>query len=432
MSDYDINNESGFPSSYEAYSPTSETTGKGLVRIPDSLSTVVQSAVLNKHQNQYETRPVGTPGTTYEPHQSDIVYGTEGGHRIVYGNRAGSETLLLLSKQGAAIELDAQGRIKIGGKGGFHLATNGDGHFVFSGDIHFVTNGDVRFKGQAVHFDCGDYNVNAKGNIIQHADGSINTSTAGDMHTTVQGDTSTVSGGDMRMATAGDLTTQASGDAKHTAKGKMSLGAVGDVSISAKGNLSTLSKGDTTINSKGKTGINSSGDMTVTGAGKVTVAAAGDLKATSKGSLTVAGDGGANVGGKGSLKLSGSSIDAQSGANKASPDWVSGGSADKPSAADAKVELQDPTIVVPDGEHIQDDVGDTFATKGEQLSINTSYELDNEYGVEDGGKISDSVMQRAKQKGVIDGSYQPLKTVSVESEGSGPTGGFGYFGYHDV
>lgn len=418
MADYDINNESGFPASYEAYSPSSDTTGKGLVRIPDSLSTVAQSAILNKHQNQYETRPVGTPGSTYEPHQSDIVYGTEGGHRIVYGNRAGSETLLLLSKQGAAIELDSHGRVKIGGKNGFHLATNGDGHFVFSGDVHFVTNGDIRFKGQAMHFDCSDFNVHAKGNILQHADGSINSSTAGDHHQSVQGDTSWISGGDMRMATAGNLTTQASGDASHSAKGKMSLGSVGDMSMATKGALSTTSTGKTSLASNGAMSMTTADAMSHSANGTYTAASQGNMKIGTKGSVTVAGDSGANIGGSGGTNITGSAVNAQAG----------GG----PKADDVSAKVDDPTIQVPDAEHIQDDVGDTYATKGEQLSINTSYDLDKEYDVEEGGSIPDSVKQRAQQKGVIDGSYQPLKNVSADDEGSVATGGFGYFGYHDV
>lgn len=416
---YNTNNESGYPSGFDYYSIGSEETVKSQITTPVGLTTTTQSARVNPHQDENDTRPVGMPGTTYTPSREDKIIYSEGGHAIVMGNAAGSETMRLQSKYGAVVEMSSDGRLLMSTPSGHHVSVGGDGHMVFAGTLHIVSHGDIRFKSADVHFDCHNFNVHSSGNMIHNVHGSKNESIVGDSHSTVQGDASTAVGGTTTHTTAGDMRIQAAGDMGIAAKGSATYASVGDTSIASKGNITSTSKGDTTVNSKGKVGINSTGDMTVTGAGKITLAAAGDMKLGTKGTLTVTGDGGANVGGKGALKLSGTSVDAQSGANKATPDWVSGGNAPQTSADDAQVQLDDPTVVVPDEKQILDNVGDYVGTDGGIDKIYSASQLDHFYNTEEGGTIPDKVMQRAKAIGAIDDSYKAPQGTSYD-------GGDGY------
>lgn len=417
MADYQTNSESGYPSGFDYYSYGSEETAKAHITTPPGLTTVAQSARVNPHHDENHTRPVGMPGSTYTPSREDKIILSEGGHAIVMGDAAGSETMRVQSKHGAIMEMSSDGRMLLSSPTGYHVAIGGDGHLVFSGELHIVSSGDIRFKGSNMHFDCQDFQIHASGDMIANVHGSKNESIVGDSHSTVQGDASTAVGGTTSHTTAGDMKIQTAGDMSVAAKGTASYSSVGDASLSTKGKLTTTSKGDTTVNSKGKTGINSTGDLTVVGAAKVSVASGSDTTVGAKGTMKIVGDGGTNITTNGAMKLGAGTIDAQSGANKATPDWVGGGSAPKESAPDAKVEIKDPEVVVPDEKQILDNVGDYVGTDGKIDKIYSASQLDHFYNTEEGGKIPDKVMARAKQIGAIDDSYSPPKGES-NSEGT--------------
>jgi hypothetical protein len=411
------NNESGYPSGFDYYSIGSEETAKSHIQTPQGLTNTTTSARVNPHQNPDDTRPVGMPGTTYTPSRQDKIIMSEGGHAIVMGNAAGSETLRMQSKHGAVVEMSSDGRMLMSAPSGFHVSIGGDGHLVFSGDVHIVTNGDIRFKSSDVHFDCHNFNVHASGDMINNIHGSKNESIVGDSHSTTQGDASTTVGGSTTHATAGNMKIQASGDMDVAAKGKGAYGSVGDCTVSSQGNLNTTAYGDTTVSSHGKTSVNSEGDVTVTGKAKATIAAGGEVKLSGKGKATIVGNG-VDLGGSGALKMSGSTIDAQSGANKASPDWVGGGSASAPSADDANPEVKKPDIVVPDEKQILDNVGDYVGTEGGIDKIYSSSQLDHAFNTEEGGTIPDKVMAKAKAMGAIDDSYKAPKGEAYQ-DGNG-------------
>lgn len=419
---YKVSSENGGPSGYDYYSIGSEETVKQFIDTPPGLTNTVQSARVNPHQNEGDTRPVGMPGTTYTPTRDDKIIRSAGGHMLIMGNAAGSETMRMQSKHGAVVEMSSDGRLLMSSPSGQHISIGGDGHLVYSGELHIVSGGDIRFKGANMHFDCHDFNVHASGNMINNINGSFNQVVVGDSHSTTQGDASTTVGGTTVHATAGDMKIQASGDMNVACKGDASYSSVGNTSLSSKGKMTATSKGDMTVNSKGKLGVNASGDLAVVGAAKVSLAGASDVSVSAKGKLTAVGDGGASVGGKGALLLTGSSVDAVSGANKASPDWVSGGSGSAPSASDAKVEIEDPTVVVPDDKQILDNVGDYVGTEGGIDKIYSSSQLDDMFNTEEGGKIPDKVMARAKAIGAIDDTYKP-------PQGESYNGGDGKSGY---
>jgi hypothetical protein len=413
MANNTVSSESGYPSSYDYNSMGPEETAKMMITTPAGMTQTAPSARVNPHQNDTETKQVGMTGSTYTPSRDDKIILSEGGHLIIMGNAAGNETMRLQSKHGAMVEMDSDGRFLINGPKGLHASVGGDNQMVVSGDVHLVAGGDYRIKCSDFVVDCHNFKVHTSGNHITDVYGSHNLSVTGDSHTTVQGDASTAVGGSTAHTTAGDMRLQAAGDMSYSAKGTASFGAVGAVSVSTKDKLNVTSTGDATYNSKAKTNINSTGDLTTVTAGKMTHASAGDGVVSAKGKLTLAGTG-VDLGGSGALKMAASTVDVQSGANKASPDWVAGGSASAPSAADAKVEVANVVIVVPDDKQILDNVGDMMATQNGMDKIYSSEQLDHAFNTEEGGKIPDKVMARAKAIGAIDANYK-----APQSDGSG-------------
>lgn len=426
-----LNQEAGSPSSIDYYSSGSEETVKSQIRIPPGMSASAHSARVNEHQNDDATQPVGVPGTTYTPSRYDQVYRSEGGHAMIMGNAAGSETFALISKGGAAVEMDSDGAFKVTSKTGMHMSIGSDGQIILSGALHIVAGGELRFKSGSVHFDCADFNINASGNMKTNIHGSKNESVIGDKHSTVQGDASNITGGDSRNTVAGSYKRQVAGDMTHTTKSKAQYNSKGDMTIDSKGNINKTSEKKITVKSnedmshesKAKMTQTSEGDYKQNSKGAMAIESQGAMSQNSKGAMSQGSGGNMTIASKGVAKMTAQSnlklgspgkIDVQTpnlagqqdddGSNSVS------GNGDaphtdptdptEPTVEKAKVEND-----VPEEKQILDHVGDYIATEGEIDKIYTSNQLDALYDVESGGEIPEKVKKRAQEKGIIGQDY---------------------------
>lgn len=268
-----VNRESGFPSSADFFTTGSESTVKTFISTPAGFNTAVDSAVLHMHQGPSETAPIGVPGTSYSPHQTDDIFRTRGGHLLVFGNAPGQETLRIQSKAGAAIELSEDGSIRIVSGSGLHMAIGGDNQIAISGDLAITASGNMKFKAGAVYFDVGDFVVNATGNHMTSVQNDHNLYVIGDSHNIINSDrTETIGGSELKTVggfsneqIVGNKTIQTSGSISALSTGAMNFQTQSTFSMSCKGSATFGTQASFTINAQSQFNTNSSSSTNIKG-----------------------------------------------------------------------------------------------------------------------------------------------------------------------
>lgn len=445
-----MNNVEGLPNqTLEEYTTGSAATGRAAIRTPVGFSTAAYSARLHKYQNHNETKPVGVPGTTYVPHESDEVRHSVGGHFIIMGNAPGSETVRIQSKKGSTVELDADGAMKLVSPSGMHISVGTEGQIVVSGDLHIVAGGDLSIKCGNFNVDCADMNLIVGGNKVETVHGDVSAQHLGDNHTTVQGHSSTTIGGDARTTIAGDHKAQVAGNSEthttgnvtqstkgnvtHEAKGNMDVRSEGTMSHGSKGAMSQTSESSHAITAKGTMAQTSEGAHTLSTKSTSTMKSESGTTVSSKGSMAVVADGATSVAGSsttlstssdgsitvsagsGGLQLNTTGTVATSAASGLSTSHSSSTQSAQPQTSKPTAQSTDAVTanvaqsntLVPEKKDILDITGDAVATNGEMIHIINEQQIYMSYKESDDPKeIPEKVKSRAKELGMDLDAYE--------------------------
>lgn len=438
MTGFNSSSDSGFPSAYDHYSTGSETTAKNRLQTPAGFNTSAPSAVLNKHQDGQSTIPIGVPGTSYSPHDTDQIFSTVGGHYIIFGNSPGSETLRIQSKAGAAIELGDDGSIKLVSAKGLHMSINGDNQIVLQGDYAITTSGSMKFKASSIVFDTNELITNVHGDMTTYVDGDYNEEIMGDKHTHVVTDMSNMVGGNRRETVAGQVRDQVlgnrkletGGDCDNLISGYYQVSSIGQMlhltnnnSInSVLGSYSLTSKGNTSISSQSLLDLTSASNLGIGSKSIINITADTGMNIQSKAATTLYSDTGIIVNSKASIQMTSSnniSVDATKyvyltgGTNidgsAARIDWNTNSRSPASaanSAAAPGVGVPAPATYpqLPDLNLMLDSISDYVATNGQMDNIVTAEQVLLLYGESNPGDhaaaVPQEILDRLAEKGI--------------------------------
>lgn len=226
----------------------------------------------------------GGDGNVGSPDKNTQIFGwnAPSGSRVEVNDTPGGETISIIHRSGAGIQLDPDGAVFI-----VSQSSRGAGINAPLGDIHISASGDIVIKGGAsmtIHTS-GDLNMDVGGTLQMKCENfnlltkNYNATIDGPATTAITNDSSTVIGGIERFAVAGDARRQITGKqvvdigADYVTKvGKKNSVDVQETSIhTIKGDHILSSSANTKVLSGSNTSIDTGSDLDIKTSGNTTI-----------------------------------------------------------------------------------------------------------------------------------------------------------------